>query len=54
MHARPKRRTGGRVITPPHHRFKKNAPDRYEERYERQRTLHPAHDASGSSTVPPA
>ncbi|MFH9862860.1 transposase family protein [Streptomyces sp. NPDC017202] len=33
-------RTGGRVITPPHRTFKKNAPDRYEEMHERQRTAH--------------
>ncbi|MFF9105147.1 transposase family protein [Streptomyces rubrogriseus] len=32
--------TGGRVITPPHHKFKKNAPDWYEEMYERQRKAH--------------
>ncbi|WP_264158802.1 MULTISPECIES: transposase family protein [Streptomyces] len=27
--------TGGRVGTPPHRKFKKNAPDWYEERHER-------------------
>ncbi|MFD3991414.1 hypothetical protein [Streptomyces sp. NPDC058583] len=32
--------TGGRVVTPPHRKFKKNAPDWYEERYERQRKAH--------------
>ncbi|MFC8838315.1 transposase family protein, partial [Streptomyces griseoincarnatus] len=32
--------TGGRVITPPHRKFKKNAPDWYEEMYERQRKEH--------------
>ncbi|WP_413754983.1 transposase family protein [Streptomyces sp. MMBL 11-3] len=32
--------TGGRVVTPPHRKFKKNAPDWYEETYERQRTAH--------------
>ncbi len=32
--------TGGRVITPPHRKFKKNAPDWYEEIYERQRKAH--------------
>ncbi|CAL9553996.1 hypothetical protein SUDANB58_04505 [Streptomyces sp. enrichment culture] len=32
--------TGGRVITPPHRKFKKNAPDWYEEMYERQRKAH--------------
>ncbi|WP_229830476.1 transposase [Streptomyces mutabilis] len=32
--------TGGRVITPPHRKFKKNAPDWYEEMYERQRKTH--------------
>jgi hypothetical protein len=29
--------TGGRVITPPHRAFKKNAPDGYEEIHERWR-----------------
>lgn len=32
--------TGGRVITPPHHKFKKNAPEWYEEMHERQRRAH--------------
>ncbi|SEQ96226.1 Helix-turn-helix of DDE superfamily endonuclease [Streptomyces radiopugnans] len=32
--------TGGRVVTPPHRKFKKNAPDWYEEMYQRQRTAH--------------
>lgn len=32
--------TGGRVITPPHRKFKKKAPDWYEEMYERQRKAH--------------
>ncbi|MFI1760423.1 MULTISPECIES: transposase family protein [unclassified Streptomyces] len=32
--------TGGRVITPPHRKSKKNAPDWYEEMYERQRKAH--------------
>ncbi|CAM5651386.1 Transposase OS=Streptomyces griseomycini OX=66895 GN=FHS37_006751 PE=4 SV=1 [Streptomyces griseomycini] len=32
--------TGGRMITPPHRKFKKNAPDRYEEMYERRRKAH--------------
>ncbi|MEU2898779.1 transposase family protein [Streptomyces sp. NPDC001273] len=32
--------TGGRVITPPHRKAKKNAPDWYEEIHERQRTAH--------------
>ncbi|MFF6807448.1 hypothetical protein, partial [Streptomyces sp. NPDC012616] len=32
--------TGGRAVTPPHRKFKKNAPDRYEEMYERQREEH--------------
>ncbi|MER6559271.1 transposase family protein [Streptomyces sp. NPDC001027] len=32
--------TGGRVVTPPHRKFKKNAPDWYEEIYERQRKTH--------------
>lgn len=29
--------TGGRVVTPPHRKFKKNAPDWYEEIHERRR-----------------
>ncbi|MER0240862.1 transposase family protein [Streptomyces sp. HSW2009] len=32
--------TGGRVVTPPHRKFKKNAPDWYEEMRERQRKAH--------------
>jgi hypothetical protein len=32
--------TGGRVVTPPHRKFKKNAPQWYEEMYQRQRTAH--------------
>ena len=32
--------TGGRVVTPPHRKFKKNAPDWYEEMHERQRKTH--------------
>ncbi|MFJ6662212.1 transposase family protein [Streptomyces sp. NPDC091377] len=32
--------TGGRVATPPHRKFKKNAPDWYEEIYEGQRKAH--------------
>ncbi|MCX4571295.1 transposase [Streptomyces viridodiastaticus] len=32
--------TGGRVITPPHRKFKKNTPDWYEEMHERQRKAH--------------
>ncbi|MEV5486244.1 MULTISPECIES: transposase family protein [Streptomyces] len=32
--------TGGRVVTPPHRKFKKNAPGWYEEMYERQRKAH--------------
>ncbi|MCL3992060.1 transposase [Streptomyces lavenduligriseus] len=32
--------TGGRVVTAPHRKFKRNAPDSYEERYERQRKAH--------------
>ncbi|MFB7611245.1 transposase family protein [Streptomyces gardneri] len=32
--------TGGRVATPPHRKFKKDAPDWYEEMYERQRKAH--------------
>ncbi|MER5371833.1 transposase [Streptomyces sp. NPDC002553] len=34
--------TGGRVVTPPHRKFKKNAPDWYEEMHERQRKAHSA------------
>ncbi|WP_253191380.1 transposase family protein [Streptomyces sp. M1013] len=32
--------TGGRVVTPPHRKFKKNAPDWYEKMHERQRKVH--------------
>ncbi|MDQ1041318.1 hypothetical protein QFZ75_007734 [Streptomyces sp. V3I8] len=32
--------TGDRVVTPPHRKSKKNAPDWYEEMYERQRKAH--------------
>ncbi|MGW7427769.1 transposase family protein [Streptomyces sp. NPDC054813] len=32
--------TGGRVVTPPHRKFKKNAPTWYEERHEQQRKAH--------------
>ncbi|SHM91434.1 transposase [Actinacidiphila paucisporea] len=32
--------TGGRVVTPPHRTFKKNAPDWYEEMHEHQRKAH--------------
>ncbi|MFE7834914.1 transposase family protein [Streptomyces sp. NPDC057474] len=32
--------TGGRVVTPPHRKFKKNAPDRYEEIHEQRRKAH--------------
>lgn len=32
--------TGGRVVTPPHRKVKKNAPDWYEEMRERQRKAH--------------
>lgn len=42
--------TGGRVVTPPHRKFKKNAPDWYEEMHERQRKAHSSR-VSGSSTA---
>ncbi|MFI1654912.1 transposase family protein [Streptomyces sp. NPDC020472] len=32
--------TGGRRVAPPHRKFKKNAPDGYEDMYERQREAH--------------
>ncbi|MGW1642662.1 transposase family protein [Streptomyces lavendulae] len=32
--------TGGRVVTPPHRKFKKNPPEWYEEIYERHRKAH--------------
>ena len=35
--------TGGRVVTPPHRKFKKNPPQWYEETYERQRKAHSSH-----------
>ncbi|MFH8991578.1 hypothetical protein [Streptomyces sp. NPDC017940] len=34
--------SGGRVVPPPHRKFKQNAPDRYEELYERQHQAHPS------------
>lgn len=34
--------TGDRVVTPPHRKFKKNAPDWFEEVYEHQRKAHSA------------
>ena len=43
-------RTGGRVMTPPHREFKKNAPDWYEEMRERS-ARHTPHAESGSSTA---
>lgn len=36
----PGAQTGGRVVTPPHRKFKKNAPDWYEEMHERRRKAH--------------
>ncbi|GAA2109107.1 transposase family protein [Streptomyces synnematoformans] len=33
-------RTGGRAVTPPHRKFKKNAPDWYEEIHEQRRKAH--------------
>jgi hypothetical protein len=32
--------TGGRVVTPPHRKFRKNAPDWHEQMHERQRKVH--------------
>ncbi|MFD4476048.1 transposase family protein [Streptomyces sp. NPDC058471] len=32
--------TGGRVVTPPHRKFKKNPPEWYEQMHERQRKAH--------------
>ncbi|MFF8430582.1 transposase family protein [Streptomyces sp. NPDC016566] len=32
--------TGGRVVTPPHRKFKKNPPDWYGEMHKRQRKAH--------------
>ncbi|MGW1616747.1 hypothetical protein ACWCQZ_46645 [Streptomyces sp. NPDC002285] len=32
--------TGGRVVTPPHRKFKKNPPAGYEERHEQLRKAH--------------
>ncbi|MFJ2096922.1 transposase family protein [Streptomyces anulatus] len=39
----PGAQTGGRVVTPPHRKFKKNAPDWYEEMHERRRKAHSSH-----------
>ncbi|MFJ7423996.1 transposase family protein [Streptomyces uncialis] len=36
----PGAQTGGRAVTPPHRKFKKNAPDWYEEMRERRRKAH--------------
>ncbi|MGW6613353.1 transposase family protein [Streptomyces erythrochromogenes] len=36
----PGAQTGGRVVTPPHRKFKKNPPEWYEEIHERQRKAH--------------
>ncbi|MER5452724.1 transposase family protein [Streptomyces sp. NPDC002766] len=36
----PGAQTGGRVVTPPYRKFKKNAPDCYEEVHERQHKAH--------------
>ncbi|MFJ5279830.1 MULTISPECIES: hypothetical protein [Streptomyces] len=44
--------TGGRVITPPHRKFKKNAPDWYEEMYERQRKAHSSRRILSSTASP--
>ncbi|MER5629125.1 transposase family protein [Streptomyces nitrosporeus] len=33
-------RTGGRAVAPPQRKFRKNAPDRYEETHQRQRRAH--------------
>ncbi|WP_372464384.1 hypothetical protein [Streptomyces olivaceus] len=44
-------RTGGRVVTPPHRTFKKNAPDRYEEMHERQRKAHSSRRIRVASTA---
>ncbi|MER6850563.1 hypothetical protein AB0A81_37795 [Streptomyces flaveolus] len=44
--------TGGPVVTPPHRKFKKNAPDWYEEMHERQRKAH-SYVVSVSSTASP-
>lgn len=45
--------TGGRVVTPPHRTFKKNAPDRYEEMHERQRKAHSSRRIRVASTASP-
>ncbi|MEV7872449.1 transposase family protein [Streptomyces sp. NPDC088124] len=44
--------TGGRVITPPHRKFKKSAPDRYEGMYERQRKAHSSRGIRSSMASP--
>ncbi|MER5279322.1 transposase family protein [Streptomyces sp. NPDC002809] len=44
--------TGGRVVTPPHIKFKKNAPDWYEEMHERRRKAYSSRRI-GSSTESP-
>ncbi|MFD5481535.1 transposase family protein [Streptomyces hawaiiensis] len=44
--------TGGRVVTPPHRKFTKNAPDWYEEMHERQRQLRPRQRRKGGAGNP--
>ncbi|MFD9624059.1 transposase family protein [Streptomyces virginiae] len=41
-HQGPGARTGGRVVTPPHRKFKKHPPEWYQEIHERRRKAHPS------------
>ncbi|MFI6690403.1 transposase [Streptomyces sp. NPDC050433] len=43
--------TGGRVVTPPHRKFKKNAPNWYEEMHERQRKAHSSRRIRGEHGI---
>ncbi|MGY9071322.1 hypothetical protein [Streptomyces sp. CAS3] len=39
------------MVTPPHRKFKKNVPDRYEEMHERQRKAHSSRRIRASNTA---
>ncbi|WGP14246.1 transposase [Streptomyces sp. SH5] len=43
--------TGGRVVTPPHRKFKKNPPEWYEEIHERQRKAHSSRRIRGEHGI---
>ncbi|MFF0561996.1 transposase family protein [Streptomyces sp. NPDC004266] len=43
--------TGGRRVAPPHRKFKKNAPDGYEDMYERRRKAHSSRRIRGEHGI---